>query len=133
MKKSFFFLFTVCSFLLNSLAFANPPASCKPVVDGVAVDSLSLELLSKWCEGTPLVVQCDDGKKYTLNSFKVNFFTLKPLMNKEFGIGEGGIPYKAREAVSKGMVGDALVLKEVTATGPAGESISMPVLSFKIK
>jgi hypothetical protein len=80
-----------------------------------------------------LVVQCDDGIKYTLKSFQVNFFTMKPLMNREFGIGEGGIPIKAREAVSAGAVGDALVLKEVSATGPKGESVTFAVLSFKIK
>jgi len=133
MKKTIVCIAAMCFMALSIVFAGNPPSGCKPYHEGKAIDSLSLEVLSKWCEGTPLLVQCDDGKQYTLQSFQVSFFTLKPLMNREFGVGEGGIPYKAREAVSKGMVGDALVLKEVVAVGPQGESIKMPVLSFKIK
>ena len=133
MKKTIVSLAAICCMALSFLFANNTPSACKPFLEGKAVDSLSLEVLAKWCEGTPLMIQCDDGKQYSLQTFQVSFFTLKPLMNREFGVGEGGIPYKAREAVSKGMVGDALVLKEVVAVGPQGESIKMPVLSFKIK
>jgi len=124
------FLLLACSHL-SSQALA--PTGCKPVLDGAPVDNITLEQLTRWCDGTPLVIQCDDGLRYTLISFQVNFFTMKPLMNREFGIGEGGIPIKAREAVSAGNVGDALVLKEVSAMGPKGEAVSFQVLSFKIK
>lgn len=134
MKTSFYPLLLL--FILTSIAISSSvpaPTGCRPVLGGVPIDSLTKESLTNWCDVTPMVIQCDDGVKYTLKTFKVNFFTMKPLMNREFGIGEGGMPIKAREAVAAGSVGDALVLKEVSATGPKGEPVSFSALSFKIK
>ncbi len=133
MKKNLI-LFTVLFFGLGlSNIISGPPATCKPVLDGQVVEVLTLEVLTKWCESTPLIVQCDDGKRYALQTFQVSFFTLKPLVNREFGVGEGGIPLRAREAVAKGITGDALILKDVKAADDKGNTISIPTLSFKIK
>ncbi len=109
------------------------PASCKMYMDGKVIPEVSLEDAVRWCELVPPTVQCDDGKIYSLETFQVNFFTLKPLQNREFGTGEGGFPILAREAIAKGMPGDAIVLKEVTYTGSDGKKGSLPVISLKIK
>ncbi|MFM2190112.1 MAG: hypothetical protein ACU4F9_00135 [Arcticibacter sp.] len=133
MKKTLILITLFFFGIISSQVISSPPAGCKPVLDGKVVEDLTLEALTKWCELTPLIVQCDDGKRYTLQTFQVNFFTLKPLVNREFGVGEGGIPLKAREAVAKGMAGDALILKEVKAADDKGNVISFPTMSFKLK
>ncbi|MFM8917521.1 MAG: hypothetical protein ACKOGP_07240 [Bacteroidota bacterium] len=133
MKKSLILITLFFFGLVSSQVFSGPPSSCKPVLDGIVVEEITLEALTKWCDATPLIVQCDDGKRYALQTFQVNFFTLKPLVNREFGIGEGGIPLRAREAVAKGMTGDALILKEVKAADDKGNTISFPTMSFKLK
>lgn len=109
------------------------PASCKMYLNGAVKSDITVEDALAWCDLTPPTVQCDDGKIYFLQSFLVSFFTMKPLQNKDFGIGEGGIPIMARNAVSKGMTGDALVLKEVNCIDSEGNKILMPVISFKLK
>jgi hypothetical protein len=131
MKKLLCILFVALASLLTENLHAQ--SACKPVLDGGVVENITLENLVKWCDSKPLIIQCDDGKKYELKTFQVTFFTLKPLMNREFGIGEGGIPIKARETVAKGLTGDALILKEVNMSATTGESLQVPVISFKIK
>lgn len=133
MKKALILITLLFFGIVSSQVISGPPSSCKPVLDGKAVDELTLEALTKWCETSPLIVQCDDSKRYTLQTFQVNFFTMKPLVNREFGVGEGGIPIRAREAVAKGMTGDALILKDVKAADDKGSAISFPTMSFKIK
>jgi len=133
MKKALILITLFFFGIVSSQVLSGPPSSCKPVLDGKVLDEITLEALTKWCEATPLIVQCDDGKRYALQTFQVNFFTLKPLVNREFGIGEGGIPIRAREAVAKGMAGDALILKDVKAADDKGDIISIPTMSFKLK
>lgn len=133
MKKTATLIALLFFGIVSSNVISGPPTTCKPVLDGTVVEELTVESLSKWCEATPLIVQCDDGKRYALQNFQVSFFTLKPLMNREFGVGEGGIPLRAREAVAKGMTGDALILKEVKAADDKGNIISIPTMSFKLK
>ena len=109
------------------------PGSCKMYLDGAVVDEISVEDALKWCDLVPPTVQCEDGKVYQLEKFEISFFTIKPLMNKDFGIGERGVPIMARNAISKGMPGDAIVLKEVTYIGEDGETHPLPVISFKLQ
>jgi hypothetical protein len=131
------FVLVITVSLFTTVAVAQKktaaPTSCKIILDGKAITDVTLENAVAWCELTPPAVQCDDGKTYQLNSFQVNFFTLKPLQNREFGIGEGGIPILAREAIAKGMPGDAIVLKEVKALAVDGNVVDLPVISIKIK
>jgi len=112
---------------------AKTPSSCKMFLDSKVLTEITMEDALNWCELTPPTVQCDDGVVYFLETFQVNFFTLKPLMNQEFGIGEGGMPIKAKEAISKGNSGDAIVLKEVNAIDGKGNKVLMPVISLKLK
>jgi hypothetical protein len=108
-------------------------SSCQVYLEGQAVSDVSLEVALKWIEETPPLVQCNDGKTYALETFQVSFFTLKPLQNREFGIGQGGFPLRAREAIAGGHPGDAIVLKEAISISQKGDTIQMPVISIKLK
>lgn len=109
------------------------PTGCQVYMDGAVVKDVTLEMALKWIELTPPTIQCDDGKVYTMETFQVNFFTMKPLQNREFGIGQGGFPLRAREAVANGKPGDAIVLKEVNCINQQGDTLVIPALSVKLK
>jgi hypothetical protein len=109
------------------------PTGCQVYMDGSVVKEVTLEVALKWIELTPPTVQCDDGKVYTLETFQVNFFTLNPLQNREFGIGQGGFPLRAREAIANGKPGDAIVLKEVNTINQQGDTLVIPAMSVKLK
>ena len=112
---------------------AKAPASCKIYLNEKVVPEVTIADAMAWCELTPPVVQCDDGKLYQLETFKINYLTLKPFQNKDFGIGEGGFPIMAREAVKNGQAGDTIILKEVTYTDAAGNKNTLPIISIKLK
>lgn len=109
------------------------PASCKVYLNDKVVPEVTIADAMAWCELTPPVVQCDDGKIYQLETFKINYLTLKPFMNKDFGIGEGGFPIMAREAVKNGQTGDTIILKDVTYTDASGNKNTLPIISIKLK
>jgi len=123
---------TIVSFISYSFVLPSSVSGCKIVLDGEVISEVSVEKLLQWCESTPPVIQCENGKLYKLKYFNVSFFTLKPLMNRDFGVGEGGIPIRAVQAVEKGMTGDALVLKNIQAIATDGTEIKIEVLSIKI-
>lgn len=109
------------------------PGSCKMYLDEKVVVEISLEDAVKWCDLEPPLVQCDDGKIYKLETFQINYLTLKPFMNQEFGIGEGGFPIRAREVIKNGKSGDTIILKDVTYTDASGKKNTLPVISLKLK
>ncbi len=137
MKTKMFAAFLlVLAGLISHSAYSQDsksPSSCSVYMDGNVIKDVTLATALKWIELTPPTVQCDDGKIYSLENFKVNFFTMKPLQNNEFGIVEGGFPLRAREAIANGKPGDAIVLKEVKCTNQKGEEIMLPVISVKLK
>lgn len=112
---------------------AKAPTSFKMYLEGKALNEIALEDALKWCELTPPTMLGNDSVVYFLVSCQVNFFTMKPLQNKEFGLGEGGIPIMATRAISQGKTGDAIVLKDVNCIDSAGNKITMSVISFKLK
>jgi hypothetical protein len=135
MKKNIALVVVVMLFM-SSASFAQKakaPSACKMYLEGKVVEEISVEDALKWCDLTPPTIKCDDGKVYFLQTFMVNFFTMKPLQNKDFGIGEGGIPIMARNAIAKGMSGDAIVLKEVSAVDSEGNKVAFQVISLKLK
>lgn len=139
--KTIKFLGIMC--LLNVLTFsiafsqtaktAKAPTTFKMYVEGKALSEISLEDALKWCELTPPTIQGNDSIVYFIETCQVNFFTMKPLQNREFGIGEGGIPIMATRAISQGKTGDAIVLKEVNCIDSAGNKIAAGTISFKLK
>ena len=112
---------------------AKAASSCKMYLDNKMIAEPTLEEGLRWCELTPPTVQCDDGKVYLLQSFQISYLTLKPFLSKDFGIGEGGIPIMAKQAVKNGKPGDTLILKEVMYTDSTGTKNSLPVISLKFK
>ncbi|HEX5001955.1 MAG TPA: hypothetical protein VFW78_05630 [Bacteroidia bacterium] len=108
------------------------PKGCLMYLDEASVKEISKEAMIKWCDSTPPEIKCEDGKIYKLVNFKISFLTLKPFMNQDFGIGEGGFPVRAREAVAGANSGDTVILKEVNCTDANGNAFQIPILSFKI-
>jgi len=102
-------------------------------LDGAVVEDITVESALNWCDLVPPTVLCTDGKVYMLESFQISVFTLKPLQNRDFGIGERGVPIMARNAIAKGLPGDAIVLKEVKYKDENGNLNELPVISFKLK
>lgn len=134
MKKIFLTLLITLGFISATHAQESKgPGACKMYLDGAVVENIDVETALKWCDLVPPTVQCEDGKVYMLESFQISFFTLKPLMNKDFGLGERGVPIMARNAIAKGQPGDAIVLKEVKYTGEDGALHDLPVISLKLK
>ncbi|MBL0341627.1 MAG: hypothetical protein IPP71_12205 [Bacteroidetes bacterium] len=124
----------VLAFSYGSIAqTAKTPGSCKMYMDEKVVLEITLEDAVKWCDLEPPTVQCDDGKIYKLETFHINYLTLKPFLNREFGIGEGGFPIRAKEAIKAGQSGDTIILKEVTYTDASGNKNTLPIISLKIK
>ena len=109
------------------------PASCKMYLEDKMMTEVTVEDAIKWCELTPPTVQCDDGKIYKLETFAISYMTLKPFMSQDFGIGEGGFPIRAREAVKNGKSGDTIILKEVTYIDETGAKKTLPIISIKFK
>ena len=133
MKK---LLFAVILGLIVSGTYAQTvkvPSSCKVYLENKMIADVTIEDALRWTELTPPQVQCDDGKVYNLESFQISYLTLKPFMSQEFGIGEGGFPIKAREAIKNGKPGDTIILKEVSYTDAAGAKQKLPVISIKLK
>lgn len=112
---------------------AKAVTSCKMYLEEKVVAEISVEDAIKWCELTPPTVLCDDGNVYKLENFQISYLTLKPFQSQDFGIGEGGFPIRARQAVKNGKSGDTIILKQVTYTDAAGAKQSLPVISLKLK
>lgn len=112
---------------------AKTPAACNIYLEGNVVKDVILEDALKWIELTPPTIKCDDGKIYGIETMMISFFTLKPLQNQDFGLGEGGFPVRAREAIANGRPGDAIVMKDITVLNEKGERITIPVISIKLK
>ncbi len=109
------------------------PASCKAYLENKMMVDLTIEEAMRWTELTPPQVQCDDGKVYNLESMQISYLTLKPFLSRDFGIGEGGFPIMAREAIKNGKPGDTIVMKQVTYTDTTGTKQTLPVISVKLK
>ncbi len=130
------FMLLVVHAILSSNVVAQTvkvPTSCKMYLDDKMVVDVTVEDAIKWCELTSPLVQCDDGKIYKIESFQISYLTLKPFMSRDFGIGEGGFPIMARNAVKNGKPGDTIILKEVTYTDASGNKNNLPVISLKFK
>ena len=132
-RFNFLLVFLLLSGVTAYAQTVKVPSSCKVYLENKMVADVSLEDALKWSEVSPPQVQCDDGKVYNLESFHISYLTLKPFMKKDFGIGEGGFPIMAREAIKKGQAGDTIVLENVTYTDAAGAKQNLPVISVKIK
>jgi len=112
---------------------AKVPGACKMYLEEKVVAEITVEDAIKWCELTPPTVQCDDGKIYKLETFAISFLTLKPFMSQDFGIGEGGVPIRARSAIKNAKPGDTFIMKEVTYIDVDGTKKNLPIISFKLK
>lgn len=126
----------ICSGLFMPAAVAQKaksPSACNMYLEGNVVKEVTHEDALKWIELTPPTIKCDDGKIYQIETMMISFFTLKPLQNQDFGMGEGGFPVRAREAIAKGNPGDAIVMKDITVLNEKGERITIPVISIKLK
>ena len=135
MKKILLIVVVIISGSLSQLNAqeAKAPASCKVYMNDKVINDVTIADALSWTELSPLTVQCDDGKIYKLETFQINYLTLKPFMNKDFGIGEGGFPILAREAIKNGNVGDTVILKEVTYIDEKGNKNTLPIISIKLK
>ena len=135
MKKLLFLLVLILSGSFSEINAqeSKTPASCKVYLNDKVVNDVTIAEALAWTELTPPTVQCDDGKIYKLETFQINYLTLKPFMNKDFGIGEGGFPILARDAIKNGNVGDTVILKEVTYTDEKGNKNTLPIISIKLK
>src|SRR5688572_5952499 len=109
------------------------PTSCKMYLDNKMIADVTVENAISWSELTPPTVQCDDGKIYKLESFKISYLTLKPFLSQDFGVGEGGFPYKARAAIKNGKPTDTIIMKDVTYTNAEGIKDTLPIISIKFK
>lgn len=132
-KSASVFLFFLFSLNQVTAQTVKVPSSCQMYMEDKLVAEVSVEDAVKWCELTPPTVQCNDGKIYKLETFSISFLTLKPFMNQDFGIGAGGFPIRARNAVKNGKPGDTIILKDVTYIDAAGVKSSLPVISLKFK
>ena len=127
-------LVSVLLITLNSIAQTiKVPSSCKVYLDDKIVAEVTIKDAIQWCELTPPMVKCDDGKIYLLENFQINFLTLNPFMNKDFGVGEGGFPILARNAIKNAKPGDTIILKNVTYTDGEGAKHELPTMSIKLK
>jgi len=136
MKKNFIVLIAILFAVPVSKSLAQTskePASCKMYYESKVIDKVTVQDAINWCEQTAPMVQCDDGKIYKIETFKINYLTLKPFMNQDFGVGEGGFPIKARMAVKNGKPGDTIIMKDVTYTTPEGVKDTLPIISFKFQ
>lgn len=135
MKKILLIVVVIISGYLSHVSAqeAKAPASCKVYMNEKVINDVTIADALAWTELSPLTVQCDDGKIYKLETFQINYLTLKPFMNKDFGIGEGGFPILAREAIKNGNVGDTVILKEVTYIDEKGNKNTLPIISIKLK
>ena len=125
-------ILTGCNTILKAQE-AKTPASCKVYLNDKVISDVTIADALAWTELTPPTVQCDDGKIYKLETFQINYLTLKPFMNKDFGIGEGGFPILARDAIKNGNIGDTVILKDVTYTDEKGNKNTLPIISIKLK
>lgn len=132
--------FPLCLFLFSGLFMpdavaqkSKSPSACNMYLEGNVIKEVTLEDALKWIELTPPTIKCDDGKIHNIETMMISFFTLKPLQNQDFGMGEGGFPVRAREAIAKGNPGDAIVMKDITVLNEKGERITIPVISIKLK
>jgi hypothetical protein len=109
------------------------PGVCKPYLDSVMLKDLTLEEATKWCESVPPKIKCDNDSIYILNTFEISIFTLNPMQNKQYGIGEGGVPLLAQNAIKNLKKGDTIILKNASYLDSGGKAQKLPVISFPIK
>lgn len=110
------------------------PGMCKPELDSVMLQEVSIQNAVEWSESKPLTVVCDDGKSYVLHRFNISIFTIKPLQTIEYGTGEeGGIPILARNAIMKAKASDTVILKNAVYIDENNQEQKLPVISFQLK
>lgn len=129
------FLSAAFYFLFNS-SFAQEvklPGMCKPFLDSM-ITEITVDIAVKWAETAPIKVACDDGRQYKLHYYEFNIFTMNPMQNREFGIGdEKGIPLLALNALKKLKTKDTVILKNVKYLDAAGKEQKLTAVSFQIQ
>lgn len=127
--------------ILHDAAYAQKPAAkksapkktlkCHIAMDTVTT-KLTLAQAQAWADSLPLAVICDDLKTYKLHNFNFTIMTASPMQSKEFGTGNGGIPYMARKAMNDLKPKDAVIIKDATYVDAKGVEQKLPIISFAI-
>ncbi len=111
----------------------DEPGKCFISSDSGKINNVTVSELKMWCEKAPFRVGCENGKEYQLKAFEFTTFTLKPLENKTYGIGDQHImPILGIKAIDKLKKGDTVVFKKVIATDKDSKEVSIPTISIKI-
>jgi len=107
---------------------------CNPPVDVDNTHEISVADAIKWAESQPLEVLCDGKTTIELYQFQIQLITMDPLSTVDYGIGEGGVPLLALNALKKAKAGDTVFLKNVTFKERSSrEILNAPNIVFKLK
>jgi hypothetical protein len=129
--KSLILSFALIVSVFAAFSQSKSPASCKIFLNEQELKEPTVAQVQEWCEQEPPMVICDDGTIYRLENFQINFMTLKPFQNQDFGIGQKGFPILARRAVKNAKPGDTIILKEATYLDKEGKLQPLPIISVK--
>lgn len=138
-----FAAFVPCvSFCQETLTAAPPPiATVKPDAGKCRCYSADLDMnkystdnVIKWLETLPLTVKCDDKKIYKINYFEFTTFTMNPLQQKSYGLGDAkDLPLLGKRAIGNLKTGDSIILKQVRALDEKGEVNELPSVSIRLE
>ncbi|MEP7265375.1 MAG: hypothetical protein ABI772_12795 [Bacteroidota bacterium] len=131
----------IMAVVINTASYAQKSAvkkvapkktlKCHVAADTATV-KLTLAQAQAWADSLPLNVICDDLKSYKLHNFNFTLLLSNPFQSKEFGTGNGGIPFLARKAINNLKPKDAVILKDATYLDEKGVEQKLPIISFSI-
>ncbi len=112
----------------------DEPGKCFISSDSGKINKITIAELKMWCDKAPFRIGCENEKEYQLKAFEFTTFTMKPLENKTYGVGDQHLmPILGIKALDKLKNGDTVILKKVTAINKEGAEVSIPTISIKIE
>ncbi len=107
---------------------------CSPPPDSGNTRQVALEDAIAWFKTDPIEVMCDGKVAVELYQFNIQIITKEPLSTKDFGLGQGGMPILAVNAIKAAKPGDTVFLKNVTYKDrTTREVLKAPNIVFTIK
>jgi hypothetical protein len=107
---------------------------CNPPVDTDNTHQVTLADAIAWSQSQPLEVLCDGKYTVELYQFQIQIISMDPLTTNDFGMGEGGMPILAINAIKSAKPGDTIFLKNVTFKDRSSrEVLKAPNIVFTLK
>lgn len=130
------------SFGQETLTAAPPPVAtvkpdagkCRCHADDMDLSKYTTENVMKWLAAFPLTVKCENKKIYKINYFELTTFTMNPMQQKTYGLGDDkDLPLLGKRILTTLKPGDSIILKQVKALDDKKAVNELPSVSIRLE